>query len=904
VALAPGTRLGAYEVVTLIGSGGMGEVWRARDLKLQRDVAIKVLPQSLHDDPERLARFEREAQTLAALNHPHIAHIHGFEDSGAPALVMELVEGPTLADRIAKGAIPLDDALPIAKQIAEGLEAAHEQGIIHRDLKPANIKVRDDGTVKILDFGLAKALEPKQPPGIHATQSPTITPPALTTGVGALLGTAAYMAPEQAKGKPADKRSDVWAFGCVVYEMLTGRLAFGRDDVTDTLVSVLTQEPDWLALPAATPVPLRRLLRRALQKEPIHRLASLSDARLEIEDAQMPGPSDAPIATPKSNREWIGPMIGAVIIGLVAGAWLVWRVNAAPPDNGVLHVEVGPPPGGRVVLGGTIVGDFAISPDGKMLAYSAWLDGKTALWIRSLETGTARLLPGTDNAGQPVWAPDRRSLAFVTGGTYVRRIDLAGGTPVPICAGYGIRLGSWGADGELLFSGQIAERTGVFRVPASGGTPTLLASPDHSHGEVAYRWPLLVTRGHLLYSVLGEKPEVSGVYAVSLSQSADRVKLLTTESKPTLASDGRGNTYLLWGRGGALMAQQFDARALRLVGNPYTIAETNSARSESEAHISASDTGRLAYADSIDTAQLAWVDASGNLLTVVGAPLPDVRMFRLSLDESNIAVQESPGDVTLSDLWLIDASRGVGSRFTADSARSTQPVWSPDGRTIIFTHLGTGNLIRKALSGVAEGQVLLQRPYEVMPTDWSRDGEWLLIRERNPDTGFDIWKVPVAPDGTLRKDMLPTPYLRTRFNEQNGRFSPEPTPRWVTYTSDESGRPEVYVDSFPEPGGKVRLSTAGGVVPQWAASGRQLFYISPDDMLMTVDLSPGSDHLQPSEPRPLFRLPVRSAAGYTYQPSRDGKRFLIVTRPETAPPSLAMIVNWPALLKGGAAHDD
>jgi Tol biopolymer transport system component len=876
-------------------------VYRARDRKLDRDVAVKILPDTLAADPDRIARFEREAKTLAALNHPNIAHIHGLEEShGIRALVMELVEGPTLADRIAKGPIPLDEALPMAKQIAEALESAHEQGIIHRDLKPANIKVRPDGTVKLLDFGLAKAFEPSPTASASATMSPTLSIHA--TQAGLILGTAAYMAPEQARGKPVDKRADIWAFGCVLYEMLTARRAFGRDDVLDTLACILTQEPDWRALPPATPEPLRRLLRRALQKEGIRRIASASDARLEIEDAQLPGPSDAPIATLKSNRVWIGLMFGALILGLLAGAWLVWRVNAARPEDGVLRVEVGPSPGGRVVLGGTIVGDFAISPDGKTLAYSASLNGKTGLWTRSVETGTVRLLPGTDNAGQPVWAPDGRSLAFVTGGAFVRRIDLAGGTPASICRGYGIRLGSWGADGELLFSGQIAERVGLFRVPASGGTPTLLASPDQGHGEVAYRWPLLVTRGHLLYSVLGEKPEVSGVYAASLSQPADRVKLLTTESKPTVASDDHGNNYLLWARGGALVTQQFDAQALRLVGDVYTIAETNSARSEAEVHISASDTGRLVYADSTDMAQLAWVDATGNLLTVVGAPLLDVRMFRLSPDERNIAVQESSGDVTRSDLWLIDANRGVGSRFTADSARSTQPVWSPDSRTIIFTHLGTGNFIRKAAGGVAEGQVLLQRPHEVMPTDWSRDGEWLLSRERDSNSGYDIWKVPVAPDGTLRKGMAPTPYLRTRFNEQSGRFSPEPTPRWVAYSSDESGRSEVYIDSFPEPRDKVRLSTTGGILPQWATSGRQLFYISPDDdMLMSVDLSPDSDRVHPSEPRPLFRLPVLSPAGYTYQPSRDGKRFLIVTRPETAPPSLTMIINWPALLKSGAA---
>jgi len=897
--LATGTRLGPYEILSRLGAGGMGEVYRAKDTKLGRHVALKILPASFTNDPERVARFRREAQVLASLNHPHIAHIHGLEESsGAQFLVLELVDGESLDKRIARGPIPVDETLPIAKQIAEALEAAHEKGIIHRDLKPANIALTNDGSVKVLDFGLAKAVETTASVS-EVSASPTITSP-METRVGVILGTAAYMAPEQARGKAVDRRADIWAFGCVLFEMLTGARAFPGNDLSDVLASVLKSEPNWGALPANTPPTIQRLLRRCLDKDPRRRFQALGDARVEIEDALVGAP-ETPIATSKLG--WIGPTVGALVVGLLAGAglMLMWRANAARPEDGVLRVDVDPPPGGHVVLGGTIVGDFAISPDGKTLAYTASVNAKTGLWTRSLETGTVRLLPGTDNAGQPVWAPDGRSLAFVSIGTRVQRIDLAGGTPAPICSGYGIRLGSWGADGELLFSGQIAERIGVFRVPASGGTPTLLASPDQGHGEVAYRWPLLATRGHLLYSVLGEKPEVSGVYVASLSQPADRVKLLTTASKPTLASDGRGNGYLLWARGGTLVAQQFDTQALRLVGEVHTIAETNPAKSETEVHISASDTGRLAYADWTDLAQLAWVDLSGNLLTVVGAPLGDVRMFRLSPDERTIAVQESPGDVTRSDLWLIDTDRGVPTRFTSDSARSTQPVWSPDGRTIIFAHLGTGNLFRKPRSGVGEAEVLLQRPHEALPTDWSRDGEWLLIRERDSETGFDIWKVPLSPDGTLRKGMAPTPYLSTRFNETVARFSPEPTPRWVAYASDESDRQEVYVDSFPEPRDKVILSTTGGYAPQWAASGRQLFYISPDEMLMSVDLSSDADHVRPSAPRPLFRLPVRSPAGYTYQPSRDGKRFLIVTRPETAPSSLGMIINWPALLKSAAA---
>jgi hypothetical protein len=481
----------------------------------------------------------------------------------------------------------------------------------------------------------------------------------------------------------------------------------------------------------------------------------------------------------------------------------------------------------------------------------------------------------------------------------LRSVDAVGGSPVTICNAYQLRVGSWDRDGYILFSALISGKAGIFRVPASGGTPSLITAPDGSQGEVTYRWPLMLPERHFLYSVEGVKPEVSGVYVTSLSKPAERVKLVTTQSKPAYAPGPDGKSYVLWTRGAALLAQEFNPHTLQFAGAARTVAEALNGTSESEMHVAASANGLLLYGEFRDVAQLAWLDRTGKLLGPVGGPMQDVRMFRLSPDERNVAVQRMTAG--LSDLWLVDAKRGVASRFTAGAATSTQPVWSPDGRTILFTHLGSPQLLRKAANGIGDEQLVAERLYEVLPTDWSGDGRWILIRERNPDTGYDIWKLPLTPDGKMQEGATPAPYLRTRFNESGGRFSPEPSPRWVVYQSDESGQSEIYVDAFPEPRGKKRISTAGGGYPQWGPNGRELFYVSADNRLMAVDVRLGADTVEPSAPRELFRLPVRSPAGSTYEPSRDGQRFLVLTSPETAPQSLTMIVNWPALLKGGAA---
>jgi hypothetical protein len=482
-----------------------------------------------------------------------------------------------------------------------------------------------------------------------------------------------------------------------------------------------------------------------------------------------------------------------------------------------------------------------------------------------------------------------------------------GSMPVDIGTVRTLSGASWGSDGYILFSqfSQVEVRSApfsvysIFRVSEAGGTPSLLAAPDLSRGEVAYRWPQVLPEARFMYSAEAVKPEESGAYAALLSKPGERTKLVTTESKVMYAPCIGGKGYLLWMRGGALVAQEFDPIKLTVSGDPQEVAPALIGTAQGELHATASATGLLMYGAFGELTQLAWWSWEGRPLKEVGDPMDGIAMFRPAPDERHIAVQRPTGEV--HDLWLLDTDRGVTTRFTADRTLSTQPVWSPDGRMILFTHLGSSAILRKPANGIGDEEVVIQRPTTgLLPYDWSRDGRWVLARETSPDTKYDIWKLPLTADGKMQEGAAPTPYLKTRFNESQARFSPEPSPRWVSYVSDESGRPEVYVDAFPEPRGKKRISTSGGQFPKWGADGRELFYVSPENKLMAVSLKQGSDALEPSAPRELFPLPMRSTlAGATYEPSRDGKRLLVLTSPEAAQQSLNVIVNWPALLKRG-----
>jgi eukaryotic-like serine/threonine-protein kinase len=881
VALSSGTRLGAYEILTLLGSGGMGEVYRARDLKLQRDVAIKVLPQTLRDDPERVARFEREAKTLAVLSHPNIAHIHGFEDStGTPALVMELVEGPTLADRIAKGPIPLDEALAIAKQMAEGLEAAHEQGIIHRDLKPANIKVRDDGTVKILDFGLAKALEPAtagRPANV--TASPTITTPAMMSSVGVILGTAAYMSPEQAKGRAADKRSDIWAFGCVVFEMLTGRRAFPGDDLSETLAAVIRSDPDWVALSAETPAMVRRLLRRCLQKDARVRFQHIGDARLEIEEAQSASAQEVRDVWFRSRAR---PMWGAAValvllIGGLLAADLAIRVRSASaaPE---LHVDITTP---------TTVDriSFALSPDGRNIVFSAMSEGRSVLWLRSLESGSLRPIRGTEFGSYPFWSPDNRSIGFFGGGK-LKRVDVEGGSAQILADAPIGRGGSWNRDGVIVFAQ--TSISGIVRIPAAGGKPipvTRIEAPTQSN----HRFPQFLPDGrHFLYFARASG-QGQGVYVGDLQGSGSQ-RLLSADAAAVFAAPGS----LLFVRQGSLFAQPFDPVRLTLFGSPVSLADSVSLDDQVlVAPISASAVDSIAYRTGRTAGQrrFVWFDRSGNeIRTVTGVEGAPALNPAFTPDNRRAAVNRAVDGNT--DIWLLDMDRGLFTRFTFDASIDSFPLWSPEGRRIVFNSNRTGvfDFYVKPAGGGSE-QLLLATPQVKAPSDWSLDGRFLLYRSLDPETSWDLWALPL--DG----DHKPFPVVRTPFEERDGQFSPDG--KWIAYQSDESGQFEIHVQSFPSPDVKEQVSTNGGAQVRWRRDGKELYYVGLDGRLMAVPirLEPESRTIKADSPIPLFATHIGGALQGIYRQqyvvSPDGQRFLMntVTEEPTGTP-ITVILNW------------
>jgi Tol biopolymer transport system component len=902
VPIAPGTRLGPYQVLSALGAGGMGEVYRARDGKLNRDVALKVLPQAFAQDTERMARFEREAQVLAALNDPNIASIYGLEDSsGTPALVMELVEGPSLADRLAEGPIPVPEALQLAKQIADALDYAHQRGIIHRDLKPANIKITPDGRVKILDFGLAKAFETgaaTQSSASGVSRSPTLTLAATQEGV--ILGTAAYMSPEQARGHQADKRSDIWSFGVVLFEMLTAKQEFAGDTVSDSLAAVLRAEVEWSALPADLPAPARRLLRRCLERDRKRRLADIADARLELEEA-LAGSSE-PVATavaPPRGRaasRWWGAL--AALFALMAIALASVHFREKPPEWEVIRFQIPAPEKASFAPGG-----MALSPDGHRLAFVATEpDGRTSLWVRPLDSVAAQPLPGTDNASAPFWSTDSRSIGFFIPGK-LKRIDAAGGPPQTVCDVPGTGVGaSWNRDGVIVFA---SNSTGLFRVSQAGGTVTPLTALDASKRETYHARPWFLPDGrHFIYCARSRQAENEGIYLTTL-EGRDRKRLVVAREAAAYAppSGGSEKGHVLFLRDGTLMAQALDAGSFEPSGEPFFVADqvgyviTN-------AFFSVSATGVLAYrsGSGVNT-HLTWFDREGKRLETVGPPGFYVEI-QLAPDGKKVAVGKQDAQTGNRDLWLVDVEHGVPTRFTFDPAVDANPVWSPDGGRVVFnsTRDGVSNLFQKDAGGGRNEELLLKSDLEKRALDYSADGRFLLYGVFDPQTFSDIWVLP------LEGERKPFPFLNSRFGESQGQFSPGPAgaPRWVAYTSDESDRNEVYVQAFSGgpagASGKFQISSQGGGQPRWRSDGQELYYLSLDSRLMAVEIKT-SPQFQHGVPRPLFTTRIveggsalRVAARYS--PSPDGKRFLISSQPEeTASAPTTVVLNWTAGLK-------
>jgi Tol biopolymer transport system component len=874
--LAPGTRLGPYEIVAPLGAGGMGEVYRAHDTKLKRDVALKVLPDSFACDPDRLARFTREAQTLASLNHPNIAHIYGLETSGGvAAIVMELVEGDDLSKRIARGAIPLDEALPIAKQIAEALEGAHEQGIIHRDLKPANIRVRPDGTVKVLDFGLAKALEPPGEPSAEVMNSPTLT--ARATRMGVILGTAAYMAPEQAKGRTVGRRADVWAFGAVFYEMVTGSRAFPGEDVSDTLAAVLRGEPDWARLPATLSPALGTYIRRCLHKDQRQRIHDIADVRLALEGAFETDPpqttAPAPPAATRGRLAWMIALgIAAVVIAALAVPALRSLWQTPPLEPPVMRFTIAPPDGVRLTSAPMI------SPDGTRVVFA----GGGALFVRPLDTLAAQRLPATEGAGFPFWSPDSRSIGFFASGK-LKKVDVAGGPAVAICDAPDGRGGAWSRTGVIVFAPTLA--TALQQVSADGGTPAPATTLNAVTQAISHKWPQFLPDGkHFLYFTVAAAGS-TGIYVTSLGSKTSTL-LVLTDARAEYAPPGD----LLFLRGTTLMRQPFDTAALRLTGDAAPAAEDIALPGSNDAAFSVSHTGVLAYSTGQDAAlrRMVWVDRRGGT-----TPLALASGFydspALSPDGQQIVLIVR--DATGSHLWVYDIARGTLGKRTFDGRDNSLPIWTRDGKFLTFGRSGSLMRVRADGSGTAEPLVTdAQLPGVKVATSWSPDSRLLALQSGQPG---DV--VVRDADGTLH------PTLTTSAGEREGRFSPDG--RWLAYRSNETGRWEVYVQSYPQGRGKWQISTDGGGQGMWAQTGRELFYKRGNQM-MVVDVELGAA-FKAGTPRVLFDMPLPDRA--PDDPDRfgvtpDAQRFLVLTT-ETAektaasPPTITVVLNWAQALK-------
>ena len=848
-----GTKLAHYEITSHLGSGGMGEVYQATDSKLGRSVAIKLLPDAFIHDTERAARFEREARVLASLNHPNIAAIHGIEESGGRKfLVMELVPGETLAERIKRGPIPVDESLEIARQICEALEAAHEKGIIHRDLKPANVKITPEGKVKVLDFGLAKAME--QAPTATFSNSPTLLSMA-ATNAGLILGTAAYMSPEQAKGKTVDKRADIWAFGVVLYEMLAGKVAFSGETVSETMAFVMTKEPDWNALPANTPSRIHQLLRRCLMKDPRLRLRDIGDARIAV-DEMITNPHvegaaivpDSPLAPQPRRHErlvWISAVAILVLIVVVLAAFLL---RPAPP---VALLRLSAELGADVALADEIPGNVtvAVSPDGNILAFVAVKSGMNQIYIRRFGQLQAEPLAGTAGATSPFFSPDGQWVAFFADGK-LKKISVTGGGAVSLCDVPAARGGAWGEDGNIVFSPDAASTANVLqRVSSAGGKsePVTKLGP----GEVTHRWPNVLPGARaVLYTALGA---LNGFDAANIV-----VQPLPTGTPKVVVRGGYHAQYLLSGHlvyihEGTLFAAPFDLDRLEVTGQPVPAVDgVTSSAATGSAHFAVSKGGTLAYLQgqsSGPNASILWMSSDGKTTPLRPMPsdwsnphfAPDGRRLAVDILDKRAAV------------YIYEWTRDTLTRLTFGPLNDWTPVWTPDGRRIVFTSdrdQGIRNLYWERADGTGEVQRLTESKNPQVPSSWHPSGKYLAYYENDPKTGNnDVMILPLEGDEISGwKPGKPTVFLNSPASEQDAMFSPDG--RWIAYASNESGRNEIFVRPFPGPGGKWQISTAGGTEPRWSRTRRELFYRTQAvSQIMVATYTPEGDSFKVDKPR-------------------------------------------------------
>ena len=889
MALKPGTQLGPYEITAPLGAGGMGEVYRATDTKLKREVAIKVLPDEFSADADRLTRFEREAKVLASLNHPAIATLYGFEDG---FLVMELVEGETLAERIAKGPIPADEAIPLFVEIAEGLEAAHDKGVVHRDLKPANLKIGLDGKPKILDFGLAKAFAGhEEDVSAETSQSPTLTK---GTALGTIMGTASYMSPEQARGKTVDKRTDIWAFGCLLYEALTARQVFQGETITDILGALLHKEPDWDVLPEDIPPTIGNLLRRCLRKDRNRRLQHIGDARIEMEDALTGAGMEIPAAAPKiaAHSFWRRaiPWAGTgLVVGAVLASLAVWNLKftSSPESRPITRLSLTlPSEQGLTALDNPAI---VLSPDGIQLVYvSRNKDGNQQLYLRPMDSLESRPIPGTEGAVNPFFSPDGQWVGFWAD-KKLKKVSIGGGGPLTLCElPMSLAGASWGIEDEIVFA--TTRLSGIWKVAAAGGTPELLTSPDFTKGESGHFYPEFLPDGK---AVIFNSIQPSGAYGVGrilvrqLETGEQRVLIEAGGTNPHYAPTG----HLIYTRAGNLLAAPFDPVRLEVTGSPVSIGgDIMQSAFVGAAQLSFSRQGSLVYvAGGMRGAEytLVLVDRKGEA-EVLTETQRSFESPRVSPDGKRVAVTIRDPN---TDVWVLEIERGTLSPFTSAAGEDETPIWSTDGRRLTFSSSRakdsrTVSWQAADRSGAEETLLTLTSEQHVHLGSWSPDGTVLAFVKILPETDEDIWVFELGSESE------PRPFFETEFKEATPMFSPDG--RWLAYSSNESGRFEIHVQAFPGPGGRQQVSSEGGEEPVWAPTGRELFYRNGDRMMVVEITTEPSFSL--GTPRLLFEKQyVRTPWPLTnYDVTPEGQRFVMVKASEQqlATGQIHVVLNW------------